>query len=57
MSELIQRNEKVCIFPSNIKQKDINDMVLSGINVPDMIDNHTYLGASALLNFNSWRKC
>jgi len=57
MSELIQRNEKVCIFPSFIKEKDINDMVLSGINVRDIIDAHTFRGASALLNFNSWRKC
>jgi hypothetical protein len=57
MSELIQRNEKVCIFPSFIKEKDINDMVLCGINVRDIIDAHTFRGASALLNFNSWRKC
>lgn len=57
MFELINRKEKVCIFPSYIKQKDINDMILCGLNVSDIINNHTFCGASALLNFNTWRKC
>jgi hypothetical protein len=57
MEELIKNNEKVCIFPNFIKQKDINDMVLRDINVVDIIDQHTFRGASAYLNFNSWRKC
>ena len=57
MQELIQNNEKVCIFPNFIKQKDINDMVLCGMNVQDIINQHTFRGASAQLNFNSWRKC
>jgi hypothetical protein len=55
--KLIQNKEKVCIFPSFIKDKDINDMVLNGINVYDIITTHTYSGASAMLAFNAWRKC
>ena len=54
---LIETKEKVCIFPANIKDKDINDMVLNGINVRDIIDTHTLSGAAAMLAFNSWRKC
>lgn len=57
LRDLISNNEKVCIFPKHIKEKDINDMVLSGIDVCDMITTHTYRGASAMLNYNSWRKC
>lgn len=57
MKELINKNEKVCIFPSNINDKDINDMVLNGINVCDIIQNNTYKGAAAMMAFTTWRKC
>lgn len=57
MDELIKNKEKVCIFPENIKEKDINDMVLCGLNICDIIENHTYSDISAKLNFNNWRKC
>lgn len=57
IKQLIENKEKVCIFPSAIKEKDINDMVLNGINVCDIIDNHALSGAAAMLAFNSWRKC
>jgi DNA primase len=57
IKELIDINEKVVIFPSHIKDKDINDMVLNGINVVDIIEEHTYSGAAAMMAFNIWRKC
>jgi hypothetical protein len=57
LKELIDSGEKVCIFPSHIKDKDINDMVLNGVDVCDTISQHTYTGASAMLVYNTWRKC
>ena len=57
IKKIIEDKEKICIFPSSIKQKDINDMVLQGVDVYDIINQHTYSGASALLAFNTWRKC
>lgn len=57
VKELIENKEKVCIFPNFIKEKDINDMVLNGIDVSDIIQTHTLSGAAAMLAFNSWRKC
>ena len=57
MKTLISNNEKICIFPSFIKEKDINDMVLNDINVYDIINNNTFSGAGAMLAFNTWRKC
>lgn len=57
MRELIDINEKVVIFPSHIKDKDINDMVLNDVNVLDIIQQYTYSGASAVMAFNTWRKC
>lgn len=57
LENLINSGEKVCIFPAHIKDKDINDMVLNGIDVRDTIHQHTYEGAAAMLVFNKWRKC
>lgn len=57
MKTLISNGEKICIYPSDMKVKDINDMVLSEINPCDIIEANTFRGASALLAFNIWRKC
>jgi hypothetical protein len=57
LRKLIENNEKVCIFPDSIKEKDINDMVLQGFDVCDIIGKHVYRGASAMLAYNAWRKC
>lgn len=52
----IERGFKVCIFPSTILWKDINDMVLAGLDVLSLIDNHTYEGLRSVLELNEWRK-
>jgi predicted RNA-binding Zn-ribbon protein involved in translation (DUF1610 family) len=57
LKQLIENNEKVVIWPSFIRQKDINDMVLSDIDAKNIIQENTYSGAAAMLAFNSWRKC
>jgi len=57
MKTLISNGEKICIYPSDMKVKDINDMVLSEINPCDIIEANTFRGVSALLAFNIWRKC
>lgn len=51
-----QRGDKVVIWPSNITDKDINDMVLSGLDVQSMIELNTYSGLQAKLKFNTWKK-
>lgn len=57
VKKLIENNEKVCIFPSSVKEKDINDMVLHNIDIHDIIPQNLYRGASAMLAYNAWRKC
>ena len=52
----IERNQKVVIWPSNIIEKDINDMVLAGHDVMSMIKLNTYSGLEAKLKFNTWKK-
>ena len=56
ISRAIDRGEKVVIWPSFVKEKDINDMILSGLNVQDMIESNTYSGLEAKLKFTTWKK-
>ena len=44
------------IWPNNIVEKDINDMVMSGHNVQSLIESNTYSGLEAKLKFNTWKK-
>ena len=60
MEKLIDRGYKVCVWPSGLDVKDINDMVLSGLSAADvelMIDNNTYSGLTGQLAIAMWRKC
>ena len=52
----IERNQRVVIWPNNIIEKDINDMVLAGHDVMNMLKLNTYSGLEAKVKFNSWKK-
>jgi len=56
ISKTINRGDKVIIWPTSIEQKDINDMVLSGLNVMDVLKSNTYSGLEAKIKFNNWKK-
>jgi transcription elongation factor Elf1 len=56
ISKCISRGERVVIWPSGIVEKDINDMVLSGLNVMDVLKSNTYSGLEAKIKFNIWKK-
>ena len=56
ISKTINRGEQVVIWPSTIEQKDINDMVLAGLNVMDVLKSSTYTGLEAKIKFNNWKK-
>ena len=52
----INSGEKVVIWPSTIKEKDINDMVISGHTPQRIIENNTFQGLEAKLKLNDWKK-
>ena len=52
----IERGERVVIWPTTIREKDINDMVLSGHNVQKIVDSNVYTGLQAKLKFTTWKK-
>jgi hypothetical protein len=56
ISRVIEMGQKVVIWPSSIKEKDINDMVLSGLDVQSVIELNTYSGLEAKLKFTTWKK-
>ena len=60
MDRLIQQGQKVCIYPPSVTQKDLNEMVLSGMSPPrlkEMVDENTVSGMEAKLKLTAWRKC
>jgi hypothetical protein len=56
ISRLIEDGQKVVIWPSTIKEKDINNMVLSGLDVQSVIESNTYSSLEAKLKFTTWKK-
>ena len=56
IDKTIRQNNKVVIWPSNIKEKDINDMFLAGHDVESVVKSNTYCGLEAQVKFNLWKK-
>ena len=52
----IERGDKVVIWPSGIREKDINDMILCGHNVRSVVESNIYSGLEAKLKFTTWKK-
>jgi len=56
ISKTIDAGHAVVIWPDSIDDKDINDMVMSGLDVQSVIESNTYSGLQAKLKFNTWKK-
>lgn len=59
MRKYIDSGYTVCIWPSSVKQKDINDMILSGMNINkllDIINENSYKELNVQLRFAMWSK-
>jgi len=55
----VERGYKVCVWPSHIQEKDINDMVMNGMDPADIrqiIDTNTHSGLKAKLAITAWKK-
>ena len=44
------------IWPNYIREKDINDMIISGHDVSSVLESNTYSGLEAKLKFNTWKR-
>ena len=47
MESTIDRQYKIVIWPKYVREKDINEMILSGINVSDVLSTNTFYGLTA----------
>jgi len=56
ISDTIDRGDNVVIWPNQIKEKDINDMVLAGHDVQSIVESNVYNGLTAKLQFNTWKR-
>ena len=56
ISNTIARGESVVIWPNQIKEKDINDMVLAGHDVQSIVESNIYNGLEAKLQFTNWKR-
>ena len=56
IAKTIDGGNKVVIWPTSIEQKDINDMVLGGHNVMNVLESNTYSGLKAKIKFNNWKR-
>lgn len=60
IEKYIKMDYKVCIWPCDVKQKDINEMIMAGRSITmieDIIKERTYQGLMAQLKFTEWRNC
>lgn len=59
VEKCIELGYNVCLFPESIKEKDINDMIKSGMTqdqILKIINDNTFNGLKAKLKFAEWRK-
>ena len=52
----INRGDQVVIWPSNIQEKDVNEMILAKHNICDIIKTNTFSELKAKLKLNLWKK-
>ena len=59
IEKLINNGRTVCIWPNNIDEKDINDMILNGYSseeLKNIINQNAYSGIEAKLKLQQWKK-
>ena len=56
MQKVIDRGYEVVIWPSNLKEKDLNDMMMAGHDVQSLVEFNTYSGLEAQIKLSEWKK-
>jgi len=56
ITKAAEQGHKVVIFPKEVKEKDLNDMVLAGRDVRSLINKNTYQGMEAKVKLTFWKK-
>jgi hypothetical protein len=59
MEKLVQQHKRVCVWPEHIKCKDINDMIMGGLDAQEIINivnDNSASGLEAQIRINKWKK-
>jgi transcription elongation factor Elf1 len=56
LKRAIAFGETVVVWPAGLPHKDVNDMVVAGVDVKTLLEKHTCAGLTAELRFMAWRK-
>jgi len=56
MKRILALGKKIVVWPDHIKQKDINDMVLDGLDVDKLIKENSVSGLEGMAKFMYWCK-
>lgn len=56
MTRAIEDGETVVIWPTDVSQKDVNDMVLAGLDPESIIHSRAFSGLRARVELNAWRR-
>ncbi len=56
MARLASNGFNICIWPEDIKEKDVNQMVIAGLDPNSIIYNNVYSGLAAKLKLVKWSK-
>lgn len=56
IDKYIDEGYNVCIWPENVVEKDINDMVLAGLDPETIIQQNTFSGLTAKAKLTQWKK-
>lgn len=56
IENVIDKGHSVVLFPEHIAEKDINDMVLNGIDIHNVLSQNISKGLEAKLIFTAWKK-
>ena len=56
ITKSIDRGDKVVIWPQSVTKKDINDMILVGLDPQKIVKQHTYQGIQAKIKLTEWKR-
>jgi len=59
IEKTINQGRSIVLWPDSMKEKDINDMILSGYTkseIQKIIEDNTFEGVAAKLRFTGWKK-
>lgn len=57
LGDIVNKDYNTVIWPQTLEEKDINDMVLSGLDPLNIIKKNTCSGLTAKVKFMAWKRC